>query len=388
MKENNIKERKKVSIKNLVTVIVFLLLIGGFTLCSFIKKDSDFSETENRVLTEKPEISFETLFDGTYTLAYQEYVRDQFPFRNFFVAMRNYCEAVLNKTKINEVLICKDDYYIEAHKRENYESELADTNRQALGAFCDRYEEILGAEHISVMIVPTAQSVMTNKFKTGMYAYNQEEYLDKIKETVGEDIFVNTKDVLSEYNEEYIYYRTDHHWTTYGAYIAYREWAVKKEIEAYSMEDIAIREISNDFLGTINSKLNMSMKKDTISEYTVKGITFDIDYNMGLEQKDNFFYEEYLKKKDKYSYFLGGNPGLVDVTSSNKNGKTLLIIKDSYANCIAPVYSANFEKTYIIDLRFFNMNIDGFIAENEVTDILVLYNADSFATDKYVKRIK
>lgn len=388
MKENNINKSKKISIKNLVTVIVFIILIGGFTICSFLKQDTDFSETENRVLTEKPEISAEAIFDGTYTSSYQEYVRDQFPFRNVFVALRNYCESFLNKTEINEVLICNDDYYIESHKRGNYESELADTNRLALGTFCNRYKEILGTEHISAMIVPTAQSVMTNKFKPGMYAYNQDEYLDKIKETVGEDIFVNTKDVLSEYNEEYIYYRTDHHWTTYGAYIAYREWAQKKGIEAYDMEDIVIKEISNDFLGTINSKLNMSMKKDTILEYTVKNVTFEIDYNMGLEQKDNFFYEEYLTKKDKYSYFLGGNPGLVDITSSNKNGKTLLIIKDSYANCIAPVYSANFEKTYIIDLRFFNMNIDSFIDENDVTDILVLYNADSFAGDKYVKRIK
>lgn len=132
----------------------------------------------------------------------------------------------------------------------------------------------------------------------------------------------------------------------------------------------------------------MKMKADTILQYTVKNVDFTVDYNMGANVTDTFFFKEYLQEKDKYSYFLGGNPGLVDITSTNKNNRKLLIIKDSYANCITPVYAANFEKTYVVDLRFFNMSIDGFIEENQITDILVLYNVDSFATDKYVKRIK
>lgn len=387
MKEAN-TEKKNVSKKNLVTVIVFLLLIGIFTVASLIKKDTGFSETENRVLTEKPKLSAESLFEGTYTTAYQEYVRDQFPFRNKIVSMKNYCEAVIGKMEINNVLMAKDDYYIESHDRAAYESELAKTNMNALISFCERYEAALGDEHISAMIVPTAQSVLTNKFRMGMYAYDQNEYLTKIKEAVGSRVYFDAYSLLKEHNEEDIYYRTDHHWTTYGAFIVYSRWAKEKGIEAYSMDFIEKKEVSNEFLGTIDSKLNMKMKADTILQYTVKGVDFTVNYNMGANVTDTFFFDEYLEKKDKYSYFLGGNPGLVDITSTNKNSKKLLIIKDSYANCIVPVYAADFEKTYVVDLRFFNMSIDGFIEENGITDILVLYNVDSFATDKYVKRIK
>lgn len=388
MKMANNKEKIKISKKNLVTVIIFLFLIGIFTAASLIKKDTGFSETENRVLTEKPQFSAESLFDGSYTSKYQEYVRDQFPFRNTFVALRNYCEATIGKKEINNVLLAKDDYYIEDHSRENYESEIADTNLNALKSFCSRYEKSLGDSHVSAMIVPTAQSVLTNKFKTGMYAYNQNEYLTKIKEEIGKNIYIDTYNMLKEHSTENIYYKTDHHWTTYGAYLAYNCWAKQKNIEGYSLEDIDKKEVSKEFYGTINSKLNMKMKADTILQYTVKNVDFTVDYNMGANVTDTFFFKEYLQEKDKYSYFLGGNPGLVDITSTNKNNRKLLIIKDSYANCITPVYAANFEKTYVVDLRFFNMSIDGFIEENQITDILVLYNVDSFATDKYVKRIK
>lgn len=380
----NIKKSKK----NLVTVIVFVLLIGVFTIASMIKKDTGFSETENRVLTARPEFSAESLFDGTYTTTYQEYVRDQFPLRNTFVALRNYCEAFIGKQEINNVLIAKDDYYIESHKRENYESEIADTNLLALKSFCNRYEEKLGSSHVSAMIAPTAQSVLTNKFKTGMYAYNQNEYLTGISDAVGKEVFIDTYNVLKNHNEENIYYKTDHHWTTYGAYLAYEKWASQKQIEVYGMKDIDVQEVTKEFFGTVNSKLNMKMKADTILQYTVKNVLFTVNYNMGANVTDTFFFQDFLKGKDKYGYFFGGNPGLVEISSTNINPRRLLIIKDSYANCIAPVYAANFGKTYVVDLRFFNMSIDAFIEENQITDILVLYNVDSFATDKYVKRIR
>lgn len=374
--------------KNISVSLVFVLVIAIFTIMSWLKEDTGFSENENRVLASKPEFTWESFFAGEYTTNYQNYVRDQFPFRNEFVSAKNYCDTILLKTEINGVLICEDDYYIESHERLDYESELAEKNMDAIASFSNRYVETMGQEHVSVMIVPTAQTVLTNKFKGFMYAYNQNEYIDKLKSNLPQNVFIDTYDVLSEHKNEYIYYRTDHHWTTYGAYLSYLEWARVKNYEQYTMNDIEENVVTDEFYGTINSKLNTNMKSDTISSYMVKDTEFELIYNMGAEVKNTFFFEEYIDSKDKYSYFFGGNPGLVEINSSNKNGKTLLIIKDSYANCIAPVYASNFETTYVIDLRYFNMIIDDFIEENEITDILVLYNVDSFATDNYIKRIR
>ena len=117
-----------------------------------------------------------------------------------------------------------------------------------------------------------------------------------------------------------------------------------------------------------------------------------VSYNLSDEIKETVFEESFLEKKDKYGYFFGGNPGVVSITNNeaskeNNNDRNLLIIKDSYANCISNVYAANFENTYVVDLRYFNMSIEEFISEYQITDILVLYNVDSFATDTKIKRI-
>lgn len=386
--ENVIKQEKRLKQRNLITSVMFVLMVAIFTVISLLKADTGFSDTENRVLAQAPTFSFESLFDGTFTNDYQTYVRDQFPQRNSFVAMRNYVEKIFGKSMINEVLICDDDYYIESHGRQNYESELANTNMEAIKSFADRYENELGSEHVSVMIVPTAQTVLTNKFTNGMYAYDQNIYLKKINNAVGDSVFVNTYDILKLHDDEYIYYKTDHHWTTYGAYLAYTQWAKDNKIAPYKTSDININYVSDEFFGTINNKLNVNMLADTIYSYTVNDVAFSMEYNMDGKKTNQFFDASFISSKDKYSYFFGGNPGLVDITSEININKKLLIIKDSYANCIAPVYAAHFEKTYVLDLRSFNMSIDEFIDEYEITDILVLYNVDSFATDKYIKRIK
>lgn len=383
-KENN---STKVNIGNVVTTICFLLVIGIFTWCTLLKEDTGFSETENRVLTSEPKFTLEALFDGSFTKEYQAYVRDQFPERNKFVAMRNYVEKCFGKSMINNVLLCKDDYYIEVHNRENYESELANTNLNALRSFTDRYALKLGENNVSAMIVPTAQTVLTNKFYDGMYAYDQIEYLKKISSILPNNVFIDTYSPLKLHDEEYIYYKTDHHWTTFGAYLAYEQWTKDKAIEKIELKDVTINQVANDFYGTINNKLNISMKSDSIYSYLPTNIAFSMEYNMSGEKTFSFFDDKFIDSKDKYGYFFGGNPGLVDITSEVNNNKSLLIIKDSYANCIVPLYAAHFEKTYVVDLRYFNMSIDEFIEEYKVTDILVLYNVDSFATDNYVKRI-
>lgn len=377
--------------KNKCTTIIFILFIAIFFIISVVKKDTGFADTENRVLEQKPEFSMESLIEGMYTNSYQNYVRDQFPFRNEFVSMRNYIEKFMMKKEINGVLVCEDDYYIESHKRENYTDEQAVKNVNELETFVEKYSSMDTIKSISVEIVPTAQTVMTNKMTGTMYAFDQNEYISEIADETGE-CFVDTFSVLKEHDDEYIYYKTDHHWTTYGAYLVYKEWATKNNLNPVEMEQIDVKTVTKDFLGTINNKLNLKMSTDTIESYVVKDMNLTVSYNLSDEIKETVFEESFLEKKDKYGYFFGGNPGVVSITNNeeskeNNNDRNLLIIKDSYANCISNVYAANFENTYVVDLRYFNMSIEEFISEYQITDILVLYNVDSFATDTKIKRI-
>lgn len=374
--------------KNKCTTIVFLLILAIFFVISVAKKDTGFTDTENRVLTQKPEFSFEELIEGNYTTNYQEYVRDQFPFRNEFVGIRNYTEKLMLKTEINGVLICDDDYYIESHKRENYISEQAEKNISEVERFVEKYKESEMIKSVSVEIVPTAQSVLNNKMNDLMYVYNQNEYISKIEQKIP-DNFINAYKVLKNHVDEYIYYRTDHHWTTYGAYLVYESYAKKNGLDVIPESSIEKKAVTEDFLGTVNNKLNLKMHADTIESYVVKEMSVDVQYNLSGEKKNTVFEDSFLNKKDKYSYFFGGNPGVVTITNKSEDitDRKLLIMKDSYANCISNVYAANFAETYVIDLRYFNMSIEEFISQYEISDILILYNVDSFATDTKIRKI-
>ena len=101
------------------------------------------------------------------------------------------------------------------------------------------------------------------------------------------------------------------------------------------------------------------------------------------EKFDSVYNDEFLSQKDKYSYYLDGNHALTEIASNSEGEGTLLIIKDSYSHCFAPMTLGNYEKVYLVDFRYFNMPVSQFIMQYRITDILVLYNAVTFATDTH-----
>ena len=262
---------------------------------------------------------------------------------------------------------------------------------------------MLGEEHTSVMVVPTAQTVLTDKLPLFAQCYNQQEYIDTIKNGLNKKVFVDVSQVLKDHSHEYIYYRTDHHWTSYGAYLAYEKWCQQKSLVPNAKEDFNIDTVADDFLGTIHSKINISHKTDTIEIYSVKDYNTKAVYNM-QKTEDTLFNKAFLEGKDKYGVFFGGNQGIVEITDNihmtvtdskldenynqDKSEKILLIIKDSYANCFAPMAAGMFDRIYVVDLRYFNMKPDTFMEMYGVTDVLLLYNADTLTDDVYISRVK
>jgi hypothetical protein len=148
--------------------------------------------------------------------------------------------------------------------------------------------------------------------------------------------------------------------------------------------------VSEDFLGTVHSKLNLNISKDTMSVFTLPNTPTKFSVTVDLTDKfDTLYVDKYLSMKDKYSYYLDGNHGLTEIMSNSEGKGTLLIIKDSYSHCFAPMTVGNYAKVYLVDFRYFNMPISQFMMQYRVTDVLVLYNAVTFATDvnsgKFVK---
>ena len=360
--------------------ILFLVLIFGFTIASMLAPERGFSENENRVLASRPQFSWETLFNGTYITDYETYVTDQFVMRDAWIGLKTRVELALLKKDINGVYFGKDDYLIEKLEASEVDQELLDKKTNRLDQFINRYKDLLGEDHVFAMIVPTAFEILSEKLPPFATGFDQGAYLDRLNNLLGEN-FIDLRDTLNAHDQEYIFYKSDHHWTVNGAFYAYQTWADAMGITPLSKSDFIIKEVSNDFLGTIYSKVNIKVPADTMEIYDTNH-SYQVEYNMDGNYIEGLYEFSHLDTKDKYAMYLNGNNPVVKINTNNHNGKRLLIIKDSYAHCFAPFAVNHFETTYMVDLRYLSMPMSQFIREQDITDVLVLYNTNTFIKDK------
>lgn len=377
--------KKKASVwKRSISMIVFLGMFFSVAIFNFLKPQKGFSESENRFLASAPEFSWESLLNGTFTKEAEEFITDQFLFRDQFIGIKTESEHLIGKQDTNGVYFAKDGYLIEKHDSSTIEKTLLERNIQRLAEFMNTTSDLLGEEHVSVMLVPTASAILTDKLPAFATQFDQDEMLDYIKAEMINGKFVDIRTALKEHNREEIYYKTDHHWTTIGAFYAYEAWCQQMGIEYHTQEEYVIQMVSDNFYGTIYTKARLiGTKPDKIYRFTPKfENAYAVDYNLGERTENSLYAESYLSKRDQYSYFLSGNNPLVKIQSSNQNGKKLLLIKDSFAHSLAPFAANDFEEVHMVDLRYLNMSMQDYMEQNEITDVLILYNTINFATEK------
>lgn len=359
------------------TISVICVILLAFCVADLIKPDKVFSETENRVLASRPEFSKEALLQGTYTEDYETYTTDQFVGRDKWILLKTSTDILLQKKDIRGVYLGEDDYLIEQHRPENYTAELEEKRLRQLEKLVDKWDA-------QVMLVPTADNILTDKLPDYATYYDQKAFLDKVKEQVGDDHYIDVYSVLDEHSEEEIYYRTDHHWTSLGAFYGYDKWREKMGYARLIREVDRRETVTEDFLGTLHSKLNLPMEGDAIQYFTdtnrhpVK-VTYDF-----TKTTDSYYEAKHLNTKNKYAYFLDDNHGLVEIKTQRPNGRTLFVIKDSYANCTIPLLAQHYENVYVVDLRYFNAKLFPFMeqyGQPGEMDVLVLYNCIHFLED-------
>lgn len=370
-----------------ITVCCFLFLLGSFTIFSLVFPETLFSEKENRFLQTRPNFSTHKLINGTFGQEYESYLSDQFPFRDTWISFHAQMERTIGKTKINNVYVGKDNYFMESFDSSTFSSAQTQKNIDSL-ACLNTYLQTVEVNS-RIMIIPTASEILTEKLPPFAHPYSQDSFLNQIEQQVGypSSLCMAVSHTLSDHANEEIYYRTDHHWTSLGAFYAYETWANSLGIIPYKKEDFDIQTVSCNFYGTIDAKLPLATIPDSIHTYTNRFVSFTAIYNKNPDTtRTSLFDLTALSKRDQYSLYLGGNYGLIEITPTNpvsSSTRRLLIIKDSYANCFAPIAAGHFAYTAVIDPRFYSDNIKDFITKNKITDLLVLYSASGFAQDRY-----
>lgn len=360
-----------------LTVAFLCAILLAFTVADFWNQDRLYSEYENRVLASRPDFSIEALLDGSFTADYEEYVTDQFVSRDKWISLKTRGDILLRKKEINGIYLGRDGYLLEQHLPASYSAVLEAKKTALLNKLVQRY-------NARVMLVPTADNILTDKLPANAQYYDETRLLDSVRDAVGERRFVDVAAALKQHADEEIYYRTDHHWTSLGAYYGYLEWAEKAGKIPFRNNIPGMETVTDSFLGTLHSKINLPMEADTIKmfpETLNRPVSITYDFS---RTTDSFYEEGYLDTKNKYGYFLDDNHGFVEINTDYHNAKTLFLIKDSYANCLVPLLAPHYETIYMVDLRYFNGSLFQLIDQYETErgmDVLVVYDCIHFLED-------
>ncbi len=364
--------------KQVILSGLFCLLLLAGTVAHLLLPDKYFSQQEKRTLAQCPDISWASFSSGKFGTELETYLADQFPLRDGWVTVKTLVDLLSGKRESGGVYFAGNDYLIEVHSE--FDQEQLTQNLEALKAL----QELLDRDGVTmrVMLVPTAGWILSKKLPAFAPNADQQAVMDQASQ-----IGLRLTDVtpaLREHMDEYVFYKTDHHWTSLGAYYAWAAWMEARGITPPPLSDWTKEVLTDQFRGTTYAKVNAPFAPyDTIDGY-YRRITRHVSYNGGSSVTDSIFERRYLEGADQYAVFFNSNQA--DTVVEGDGEGRLLILKDSYANCFAQFCVDDFAQTHLIDLRFFRGSVQKYIQEHDITEVLVLYNVPNFAADTAVSR--
>lgn len=369
---------------NKIIISIFILFILSINILNICIPDRSFSELENRMLAQKPKFTVKGLISGRFTRKFEEYVTDQFAFRDFWVGIKSDAERLTLKTINNGIFFGNDGYLLEDYKKSD--QQLIE-NIKFINNFASRLPNV----STYLLLAPNSVKIYEDKLPPFASPYDQLKAIEKVKDGLDSDIaFVDAYDILKNMKDEYIYFKTDHHWTMRGAYYAYRELAKIIGVKPYDLKDFTSEIVSDNFYGTFYSKANNRHLAPDVIEIlkSDSDIKYEIYYADEDRYTDTLYDLKHLDKKDKYSVFLGGNHSLMTIKTNVKNNKKIVIFKDSYSHCFIPFLANHYEEIHVIDLRYYKLDAYKYIEEHDIKEALFIYSVSNFTTDENIKWLR
>ena len=358
---------------NLFLTVLFCLFIGGMFLGSLILPDRTFSPVENRNLAQAPKFSLEAISDGEFMEDAEDYVNDQIIGRDFWVALKAWSERVSGKQENNGVYFAKEDTLI--NRLDTPDPELLEENAGYVNALVNNVDV-----PVYFGIIPSAAEIWADRLPAGAPTADEKAIIDGLYNTV-QTHTIDLYAALSAHRDEDIYYRTDHHWTSLGAYYGYTALMDAMDLEAVPLDESQKITVSRDFYGTLYSTSGVRwLPPDCIDRYiSDEGVTVTA-YPDGTPQPGNLYVDSYLSEKDKYSSFLGGNKPLCVIETERTDAPKVLVIRDSYTDSLAPFLTQNFSEIHLFDPRMNLTSVKDYVAQNDIDSVVVLYSISNFVS--------
>ena len=388
-------------------VLLFFAFLVIYAIADSTVNDRKESELENRTLAQKPTLTVSNLLateeNKKFSYLYEQYINDQFLGRDGWISLKSRAESLLLKVENNGVVYGDEGtMYQKFFTLQNAATSglQIEANINALSTFAARHPGLA-----KVMIVPSADTILTRLLPAGAPFVEEGPWMEQIADALGENAdLLDLTDTFSAHADEYLFYRTDHHWTTLGAYYGYLDYAAAVGKTPLSLGGLTA-EVVEDFFGTLYSKskqynavadqltyypgLDAEMTilqlvdpetRQAVEDAYAAGSMSEADYQKLADRTVNLYETDKLAVRDKYAMFLYGNNGFCRIAGSGE-GK-LMIIKDSYANSLIPFLLNNYAQIDVVDLRYLrDATVDELIEREGYDDLLVLYNFQSFSSD-------
>ena len=372
-----------------IPAVVFLIFIYGMALWFLFSPKTDYSSSEKRYLQKFPDANVEKVLSGDFGSEFETFFADQFPQRNTWVGLNAYTALAEGNNGASGVYNCKNGYLI--NKPVSTDNNL-DKN---VGAVVDFAKSIDAPT--TVMLVPSTGYIADDVLPTFHDKYNDDEDISKISSTLSKEKigFVDLRERFkSEYkNGSQLYYKTDHHWTTKGAYTGYQELC--KALGITPIDDSTLKKDSYpDFYGTTYSSSGFWLTPpDNIEIWSNpknsdKNISVKITEGANVKTSGSMYFTDHLKEDDKYPVFIDGNHALTEITNTNAKNGTILLIKDSFSHSLAPFLAENYSKVVLVDLRYYKESVSQLVSTYNPEQVVVLYGIDNLATDTDIVWLK
>lgn len=360
-------------------LLVFLLLLILPGCLGYFLKDRDYSSRENRPLQQKPVFSASAFASGAFQKDYTGYLEDQFPWRDGFIAAKARSEKLLLAQENNEVFINNGQVLME--KFTPNDDKLLTLKANAMNAFADKNRRA----KFSVMLVPNKVEVLKEHLPAFAPMPSQADFLKDFYEKLSNRFTkIDLIPTFRTHRKGYLYFNTDHHWTQEGAFRAQAEYFKAVQMEPRPESDYEVRRVADDFQGTLAAKSGLRLSRgDDLNLYVPKSPE-DVIITQDQVKTASFYHADKVDGQDKYLVFLGGNYPLVRVTTASQADRRLMVIKDSYANAFLPFLSKAFNEITVVDLRYFRGDVNKLMADYLITDVLFLYNINTFHDDNSI----
>ena len=378
------KDRQR-KVQEQLVGIIFILILFLFLIINIIVPNKEKSVQENRMLATKPKFRLSSLISGDYDEKFEAYMDDQFVGRDMWRKLKVTVDRIGGSRLENGVYIGTNGQLLE-------QIEVADENHlaaniKAIKSFSESQKKI----PVRMMLVPDAANVLNHSLPALAKPEDQTQMFSMVRKDLGDSVeWIDVSTELNKHKTEKIYYKTDHHWTTLGAFYAFQAAAPSLGIEGDLSGKYVSHAVSNSFNGMLASKSGVNLgEKEQIDIYvpTEEDTDLIIDYVDEGKRSTSLYDSSKLKEKDQYTVFLGGNSSLLDIRTVSTSTKRLLLVKDSFANSFIPFLTPYYREIVVVDPRYYSGTINDLMDSYRISEVLFLYSGNTFFKDNNISGV-